>query len=53
MRLTPPKKITFYISVLLMIVGLVLNFTGQAAIGFWLVLAGGAILAAGNAIKGF
>ncbi|MEA5050541.1 MAG: hypothetical protein VB021_03610 [Oscillospiraceae bacterium] len=53
MKLTPPKKVTFFISVALLVVGLVLTIAGQAAIGFWITFVGGALLALGNCMKGF
>ena len=54
MRLTPPKKIVFYISVLAMLVGAVLYLfiDDMADAGYWITFAGGALLAAGNSMKG-
>jgi hypothetical protein len=55
MRLSPPKQITFWISVILAVLG----FLGQRAslpviseFSFWLVLAGFVVLAAGNLLSG-
>ncbi len=54
MRLTPPKKIVFYISALAMLVGLVfyLFFDDMKDLGYWLTFAGGALLTAGVSMKG-
>jgi hypothetical protein len=56
MKLTPPKAITFWISIILVIVGL-LGFIGIVAasgttVGFWLVFVGFVLLVAGLLIKG-
>ena len=54
MMLSPPKKIVFYISVLLAVVGLVAFFVPAIeAYSFWLVLVGYVLLALGNILKGF
>jgi hypothetical protein len=56
MRLTPPKKIVFWISLILAVVGLVASFVTipfLSGIAFWLVLVGYVLLALGNAVKGF
>jgi uncharacterized membrane protein YadS len=55
MRLTPPTKNVFYISVLAMIVGLVLYLfmDDMKDLGYYITLAGGALLTAGVALKGF
>jgi hypothetical protein len=55
MKLTPPKNITFWISVILVVAGLlgylkVLAFLSPFA--FWLVLAGFVLLFLGNLVKG-
>jgi hypothetical protein len=54
MRLTSPKKIVFYISVVAMLVGLVfyLFFDDMKDLGYWVTFAGGALLTAGVAMKG-
>jgi hypothetical protein len=56
MRLTPPKKIVFWISLILAVVGLVAYFVTipfLSGIAFWLVLVGYVLLALGNTVKGF
>lgn len=54
MRLTPPKKIVFYISVAAMLLGLVfyLFFDDLKDLGYYVTLAGGALLTAGVSMKG-
>jgi hypothetical protein len=53
MRLTPPKKIVWWISLILGAVGLIAMFVpGIGAYAFWFVLAGLILLLLGNAIKG-
>jgi len=54
MRLTPPKKIVFYISALAMIVGLVLYLfmDDMKDAGYYVTLAGGALLALSVSMKG-
>lgn len=54
MKLNEPKVITFWIAVLLAVLGL-LGFLAIAALepfAFWLVLVGFIVLAAGNLVKG-
>ena len=56
MRLTPPKKWVFYVSVILGVLGLLGKLVAIPVISglaFWLVLVGLVLLAAGNALKGF
>lgn len=56
MRLTPPKKIVFWISVLLAavgILGLIFDLPVITDYKFWFVVAGYVLLALGNAVKGF
>ena len=54
MRLSAPKKIVFYVSLVLIIVGLLgLFITELEAFRFWFVLAGYVLLALGNLLKGF
>ncbi len=61
MRLTPPKKIVFWIALILAVLALVGYFlavfvsgmTVLLYVGFWLALAGYVLLALGNALKGF
>jgi hypothetical protein len=55
MRLTPPKKIVFYISVLAIAVGVLeqlFGFFDNADLAFWLAAGGGILLALGNSMKG-
>lgn len=54
MRLTPPKKIVFYISVAAMLIGLVfyLFFDDLKDAGYYVTLAGGVLLTAGVSMKG-
>jgi hypothetical protein len=57
MKLTPPKQVVFWVSVLLAGLGLLATIgvlsalSGSAA--FWLAFGGWLLLAAGNAVKGF
>ncbi|MCL2214767.1 MAG: hypothetical protein FWC06_06090 [Treponema sp.] len=59
MKLSAPKQIVFLISVILIIVGVVIQLTGIipfaviGGLGFWLVFAGGALLSLGVLLKGF
>lgn len=63
MRLTPPTKNVFYVSVILAaaalivyVLGLLGSFGGVAIatnIAFWLALIGWAVMTAGVALKGF
>ena len=61
MRLTPPKKIVFWIALILAVLALVGYFlavfvsgmTVLLYVGFWLAMAGYVLLALGNALKGF
>lgn len=56
MDLNPPKKIVFYISVVLAVLGflgLVNVFTLGSISGAWLLVAAYVLLAAGNVLKGF
>ena len=54
MKLTPPTKNVFWISVVLAALGLVFYFVpAVAGYAFWVVLVGYVLLALGNAMKGF
>jgi hypothetical protein len=56
MRLTPPKKWVFWVSVILGAVGLVGKLVAipfVSAYAFWIVLVGLILLILGNALKGF
>jgi len=60
MKLSAPKNVVFYISVILIVVGLVFKFFAYPEVGlfefmdiqFWFVFIGGALLALGNLLKG-
>jgi hypothetical protein len=53
MKLSEPKVITFWIAVILGVLGILGFFVAALApYAFWLVLAGLVVLAAGNLIKG-
>jgi hypothetical protein len=56
MRLTPPKKTTFWISIILGALGLIgylVTIPLITSLAFWLVLAGLVILVLGLLLKGF
>jgi hypothetical protein len=56
MRLTPPKQIVFYISVILAVLGILAFFITIPFVSdytFWFVVAGYVLLFLGNAVKGF
>ena len=56
MRLTPPTKNVFWISVILAALGLIGTFVAipfVSAYAFWFVLIGYVLLFLGNAAKGF
>ena len=56
MKLTPPKNITFWVSVMLAIlgfVGMVANVPILSAYPFWFVFVGYVVLALGLLLKGF
>jgi hypothetical protein len=55
MKLTPPKKITFWISLVLGVLGLIGYFVTipiLSTLAFWLVLAGLVLLLLANALPG-
>lgn len=55
MKLTAPKKITFWVSVVLVVLGLIGYFIVLPVLtplAFWLVLAGFVLLAAANILTG-
>ena len=54
MNLSQPKIITFWIAVILAVIGLLgqLFVASLAAYAFWLVAAGFVVLALGNLVKG-
>jgi hypothetical protein len=59
MKLTAPTKVIFLISVILIIVGIIIQLTTLipfyivGGLGFWLVTAGGVLLSLGVLLKGF
>ena len=56
MRLTPPKKLVFIITLILFIVGLVAHFVNipfATAYQYWILVVAYVLLAAGVALKGF
>jgi 4-hydroxybenzoate polyprenyltransferase len=56
MRLTPPKKLTFWLAIILGALGVIAKLGLVAVLApyaFWLVVAGLVLLALGNAVKGF
>ncbi len=56
MKLTPPTKNVFWISVVLVVLGLVGRYTNVPILSdyyFYFVLVGYVLLALGNAMKGF
>ena len=57
MRLTPPKKIVFMISLILVIISIVaahlVTIPFVTAYSYWILLVGYILLAAGVALKGF
>jgi hypothetical protein len=56
MQLTPPKKIVFYISLLLAVLALIGQFVDLPIVteyDFWTAMVAYVLLAAGNAVKGF
>jgi hypothetical protein len=56
MRLNAPKNNTFYVSLVLALLGLIGSFVTipfVSAYAFWFVVVGFAVLAAGNYFKGF
>lgn len=55
MKLTPPKKITFWVSVILGLLGLIGTFVSipvVSGLAFWFVFVGFALLVAGLLLKG-
>jgi hypothetical protein len=56
MRLTPPKQYTFWLSVLLAVLGVLGKFASLPVVTgneFWFLLVGFVVLAAGNLSEGF
>ncbi len=61
MSLSPPKQVTFYIAVILWLLGLIGNWVtaidtlvvGDAGgLAYWLAILGGLVLIVGNAVDG-
>lgn len=55
MRLSAPKNVTFWVAVVIALIGVIAFFNIIPAIGvnpFWLVLVGFIVLALGNLVKG-
>ena len=56
MRISAPKKVTFWVAVVLAVLGLLASLVTipvLSGIAFWLVVIGFIILAAGNLIEGY
>jgi uncharacterized membrane protein HdeD (DUF308 family) len=54
MKLTPPKKWVFWVSVVLAVLGVLFLFVPSlSSFAFWAVLVAYVLLALGNAVKGF
>jgi hypothetical protein len=54
MKLTPPKQITFWISLILGLAGVVISFfPGYLLYGFWVLFIGMALLVLGLLIERF
>jgi len=52
MRFNPPTKMTFYISVVLVAIGLIGQFVPAIPFAFWFAFVGYVLLAAGLFVKG-
>ena len=52
MKLSAPKNITWWVAVVLGVVGFLGNFLGFAGIGFWLLFLGFAVLAVATFVEG-
>jgi len=53
MKLNPPKKITYYVAVVLALLGLIFQFIAAVnPISFWLLLVAFILLADGNVVQG-
>ena len=56
MRLTPPKNTTFWIAVILVVLGVIGKLTNVAILtpySWWFILVGFIVLMLGNLVKGF
>jgi general stress protein CsbA len=54
MQLSQPKQITFWIAVILVVIGIIVSafLPNGEVYDFWFVLVGFLVLAAGNLVKG-
>ncbi|MBM3129147.1 MAG: DUF4175 domain-containing protein [Chloroflexi bacterium] len=56
MKLSPPKKVTFWVAVVIAVLGLIANFVPSlpvlGGLGFWLVVVAFVLLALGNLLEG-
>lgn len=53
MKLNPPKKITYYVAVILAVLGLIFQFIAALnPISFWVLLVAFILLALGNFVQG-
>lgn len=52
MKLQPPKQITFWVSIILVVIGVILYAAKMGPVGLVVVLVGFVILALGNLLKG-
>ena len=55
MKLSAPKQVTFWVAVVIAVIGLLAFFNvipGFGAYAFWLVVVGFVVLALGNTMKG-
>jgi hypothetical protein len=53
MKLSPPKQVTFWVSIILVVIGVILFAAGKGPIvDLVVVLAGFVLLAMGNLVKG-
>lgn len=56
MKLSPPKKVTFWVAVVVAVLGLIANFVPGlpvlGGLGFWLVVVAFVLLALANLLEG-
>lgn len=53
MKLSPPKKITFYVAVILAVLGVIFQFVAVLnPFSFWILLVAFILLALGNFVQG-
>jgi hypothetical protein len=56
MKLSPPKQTTFWVAVVLAVIGVIANFVSipvLSGFSFWIVVLAFVVLAAGNFLEGF